>query len=136
MNTQAYRQLLACALMLALPSAAAARDATERGEYLTTILGCGGCHTQGALLGEPSGDWLTGSRIGVAYTADNPNQSPGIIFPGNLTPDDDTGIGRWSKRDIVKFLRTGMDHYGRAAVISHRISVARTSVWRACGPCR
>jgi mono/diheme cytochrome c family protein len=115
LKTKAYRQLLAGALMLALPLAATARNAAERGEYLTTILGCGGCHTEGALLGEPSGEWLTGSTIGVAYTADIPEQSPGVIFPGNLTPDKETGIGSWSKRDIVKFLRTGLDHYGQQA---------------------
>jgi len=102
-------------MALALPFPAAAKSAAERGEYLATILGCGGCHTEGALLGEPTGDWLTGSRIGVAYTPETVNQSPGVIFPGNLTPDKNTGIGRWSKRDIVRFLRTGMDHYGQQA---------------------
>ena len=100
-------------MAVALP--AQAKKAVKRGEYLTTILGCGGCHTEGALLGQPTGDWLTGSRIGVAYTPDAPDQSPGIIFPGNLTPDEETGIGRWSKGDIVRFLRTGMDHYGQQA---------------------
>ncbi len=104
--------LIAC-ITLFLPLTGMARSsAAEHGEYLATILGCGGCHTEGALLGEPSGEWLTGSRIGVAYTPDNTTQTPGIIFPSNLTPDKKTGIGRWSKRDIVRFLRTGMDHYG------------------------
>jgi mono/diheme cytochrome c family protein len=94
--------------------ASAKRD-VERGEYLTTILGCGGCHTEGALLGNPTGDWLTGSRIGVAYTTEGAHETPGIIFPANLTPDRATGIGRWSKRDLIRFLRTGMDHYGEQA---------------------
>ena len=85
----------------------------ERGEYLTTILGCGGCHTEGALIGNPTGEWLTGSKIGVAYTDDN--ESPGIVFPANLTSDKKTGLGRWSKKEIVSFLRTGMDHYGKQA---------------------
>jgi hypothetical protein len=82
---------------------------------LTTILGCGGCHTEGALLGNPTGGWLTGSRIGVAYTGDDVDGSPGVIFPANLTSDKDTGLGKWSKRDIIRFLRTGMDHYGKQA---------------------
>jgi hypothetical protein len=99
-----------------LPTMAFAKKANvERGEYLTTILGCGGCHTEGALLGNPTGGWLTGSRVGVAYTEDDPDRSPGVIFPGNLTSDKETGIGKWSKRDIIRFLRTGLDHYGQQA---------------------
>ena len=93
--------LLCCMVMVGLMAVALpaqAKKAVKRGEYLTTILGCGGCHTEGALLGQPTGDWLTGSRIGVAYTPDAPDQSPGIIFPGNLTPDEETGIGRLVRR--------------------------------------
>lgn len=100
---------------LTLSTSAWARSSSERGEYLTNILGCGGCHTEGALLGAPSGEWLSGSRIGVAYTAEDENTSPGILFPGNLTSDKKTGLGQWSQSDIVRFLRTGMDHYGKQA---------------------
>ncbi|MCR9259441.1 MAG: c-type cytochrome [Pseudomonadaceae bacterium] len=92
-----------------------AETSIERGEYLTNILGCGGCHTEGALLGNPTGQWLAGSRIGIAYTEDLDDISPGIVFPGNLTADKETGLGRWSKDDIKTFLLTGMDHYGKQA---------------------
>ncbi len=37
-----------------------------RGEYLTTLLGCGQCHTNGALVGRPTGSWLAGSVTGIA----------------------------------------------------------------------
>ena len=35
-------------------------------------------------------------------------QGPGSreVVP-NITPDRETGIGRWSERDIVRYLRTG-----------------------------
>ena len=92
-----------------------AETAVERGEYMTNILGCGGCHTEGALLGNPTGQWLAGSRIGIAYTEDLDDISPGIVFPGNLTADKETGLGRWSKDEIKTFLLTGMDHYGKQA---------------------
>jgi mono/diheme cytochrome c family protein len=92
-----------------------AETSVERGEYLTNILGCGGCHTEGALLGNPTGQWLAGSRIGIAYTEDLDDVSPGIVFPGNLTADKNTGLGRWSKNEIKTFLLTGMDHYGKQA---------------------
>jgi mono/diheme cytochrome c family protein len=94
---------------------ASAETSIERGEYLTNILGCGGCHTEGALLGNPTGQWLAGSRIGIAYTEDLDDISPGIVFPGNLTADKETGLGRWSKNEIKTFLLTGMDHYGKQA---------------------
>ena len=96
-------------------TSALAESAVERGEYLTNILGCGGCHTEGALLGNPTGEWLAGSRIGVAYTEDLADISPGIVFPGNLTSDKATGLGGWTKKEIKRFLQTGMDHYGKQA---------------------
>ena len=98
--------------------ASAESDSVARGEYLTTILGCGGCHTEGALLGKPrSGDfWLAGSRVGIAYSEYDPDATPGIVFPGNLTPDRKTGLGRWSKADIVRLLRNGINHQGGVAL--------------------
>ena len=104
-----------CLVPLLLAGSASADEQLERGQYLTTILGCGGCHTEGALLGNPEGPWLAGSQIGVAYTADEHDESPGIVFPANLTSDETTGLGRWSEADIVTYLRTGMDHYGQQA---------------------
>ena len=106
------RLVLPAFLMLGMSSQVLAADDTSRGEYLTTILGCGGCHTEGALLGNPTGEWLTGSRIGIAYTNERPDQTPGILFPANLTSDKATGLGKWSKRDVIRFLKTGLDHYG------------------------
>lgn len=90
--------------------------AIERGEYLTTILGCGGCHTEGALLGTPSGPWLAGSSVGVAYANDADGFASGIAFPGNLTSDEETGLGKWSKQDIIHFLTTGERHLAPRAV--------------------
>ncbi len=103
--------LVSCLTTLTVSAA----NSVERGEYLTNILGCGGCHTEGALLGNPTGVWLAGSKIGVAYTEDVADQSPGIVFPSNLTSDPETGLGRWSAKEIKTFLRTGMDHYGKQA---------------------
>ena len=93
----------------------AEQDRLQHGEYLTTILGCGGCHTEGALLGDAHGKWLAGSRIGVAYTIEDDKITPGLVFPANLTSDKETGLGEWSEQQIVRFLRTGMDHYGKQA---------------------
>jgi mono/diheme cytochrome c family protein len=96
---------------LALSLAAPAR-ASEHGEYLVQLLGCGRCHTEGALQGEPNGPWLAGSQVGIAYTANEEEDRPGIVFAGNLTPDVETGLGAWSRKDIVRMIRSGIDNHG------------------------
>jgi mono/diheme cytochrome c family protein len=89
---------------------ALARDGeAARGEYLVNLLGCGRCHTEGYLLGnEANGPHLAGSEVGIAYTDADNESTPGLVFAPNLTPDDDTGIGTWSRRDIVRALTTGV----------------------------
>ena len=70
----------------------------NRGAYLVTALAhCGECHTSRNFLGAVrSGQRLTG-------TLDGPG---GLIVP-NITPNPDTGIGKWEKRELIEFLRTG-----------------------------
>jgi mono/diheme cytochrome c family protein len=56
-----------CAIVAAsmLSHGASAQDKIRRGEYLTTIMDCGGCHTPGALAGKPDGTRnLAGPWIG------------------------------------------------------------------------
>jgi mono/diheme cytochrome c family protein len=104
----------AAALGLALSGAGSAADPPraqerlKRGEYLATIMDCGGCHTPGALLGKPDRERdLGGSEVGF--------QIPGlgIFYPPNLTSDRDTGLGTWTEADIVKAVRTGVRPDGR-----------------------
>jgi mono/diheme cytochrome c family protein len=97
-------------VVLVLPCLSEARGDVARGEYLTTILGCGGCHTEGALLGRQTGPWLAGSRVGVAWSNPESGDHPAIVFPANLTPDRATGLGAWSEREIARAIRTGMGH--------------------------
>jgi mono/diheme cytochrome c family protein len=87
--------------------------AVTRGEYLVELLGCGVCHTEGALVGEPDMTRsLAGSSIGIAYTSPFENPRPGIVFAPNLTPDRDTGIGRWTDEEIMEAVRTGLGRHG------------------------
>jgi mono/diheme cytochrome c family protein len=91
-------------------STAAAQDKLKRGEYLATIMDCGGCHTPGALAGQPDHSrHLGGSAVGFQI----PNL--GIFYPPNLTPDE-TGLGVWSEKDIVTAVRTGVRPDGRVLV--------------------
>lgn len=108
-----HRRLWACALVAATGALAACEspgvrpDPLDRGAYLVGLLGCGQCHTDGALLGKPQGSPLAGSRIGVAVSEWVEGQSPAVVFPGNLTPDVETGIGGWSRDAVVDALRHG-----------------------------
>lgn len=68
----------------------------QRGEYLVNNLEhCGTCHTPRNLTqGLNNARYLSGAPLGK-------------WFAPNITPDNETGIGHWSERDIVIYLRTG-----------------------------
>lgn len=93
-------------------------DQVKRGEYLVELLGCGSCHTDGALEGAPNMKRsLAGSRIGIAYANPMGDEYPGIVYPPNLTPDEDTGLGLWNDLQIEHAIRTGIgQHAGRRLV--------------------
>jgi mono/diheme cytochrome c family protein len=78
-----------------------AADSVARGQYLARIMDCGGCHTPGALTGQPDmARYLAGSDVGF--------EIPGLgrFYPPNLTPHAETGIGSWSDADIIRAVRT------------------------------
>lgn len=84
-----------------------------KGRYLVELLGCGTCHTDGALIGEPNEDHLlAGSQIGIAYTNPLDDRRPGVVFPANLTPDMETGIGGWTQAQLMMMIRRGVDRHG------------------------
>jgi len=95
------------------------RALVERGEYLVELLGCGSCHTDGALVGDPDFDKsLAGSSTGIAYTNPLGEENPGIIYPPNITPDDATGIGAWTDRQIGNAIRAGISRHGSRRLAS------------------
>ncbi|MGI9271059.1 MAG: c-type cytochrome [Woeseiaceae bacterium] len=91
------------------------RFLADRGEYLVELLGCGSCHTHGALIGEPDMEKsLAGSRIGIAASNPLGDEHPGVVFAANITPDTETGIGLWSDQQIANALRAGLGrHLGK-----------------------
>jgi hypothetical protein len=91
----------------------------DRGRYLVEIAGCGGCHTDGALVGEPDqARLLAGSHLGIAYTNPFRDTFPGVAYPSNLTPDPRTGIGNWSDAQIAAAIRSGDVASGRWHLIA------------------
>jgi len=91
----------------------------KRGEYLVELLGCGACHTDGALEGVPDFERaLAGSSIGIAFSSPLGNARPGIVFPPNLTPDEETGMGLWTDSQIENAIRVGVGrHSGRKIAV-------------------
>ena len=102
--------VLMFALVLAATSAQAAPPAGDvaRGKYLVSFAGCNDCHTPGYFFGKPDMKrFLGGSDVGL------PMPGLGIFYGPNLTPDKKTGLGNWSKDDIVKAIRAGERPDGR-----------------------
>jgi mono/diheme cytochrome c family protein len=76
------------------------------GAYLSQHVGlCAECHTP---------------RVGIRSAPDKRRLLAGMAKPpkdfpanpANLTPDDATGIGRWTEADFLRTLRTGVDPKG------------------------
>jgi mono/diheme cytochrome c family protein len=95
------------AALVAVP-AALAETPVERGQYLAHIMDCGGCHHTGAFTPQPNLETpLAGSDIGFEMPG------MGVFYPPNLTPDEETGLGKWSDAEIITAFTTGMRPDGR-----------------------
>ena len=71
----------------------------KRGRDLAAIGNCNDCHT---------------ARGGKNFAGGLPVPTPfGTIFSSNITPDPETGIGRWSEAAFRRAMRAGVDREGR-----------------------
>ena len=93
--------LAACAAALAF--SAFAQTPLERGRYLVEgILTCGNCHTPRG----PKGVLDTAKRhAGGPQVWDTPEYT---VRPSNITPDPETGVGKWSAEDLRRGIRDGV----------------------------
>lgn len=107
-----------------------------RGKYIVTTSGCNDCHTPWVmgpkgpepdmsrmLSGHPEnavlppapaaqGPWvMTASATNTAWAG-----PWGVSFTANLTPDAETGLGKWTQRNFNETIRTGR-HMGRGRPI-------------------
>jgi mono/diheme cytochrome c family protein len=112
-------------------------ERVARGKYLVTAMGCNDCHTpwklgargpepdmSRALSGHPAdlvmppppklpeGPWAW-----IAGATNTAFAGPwGVSFTANLTPDPETGLGRWTEDMFIAALRTGR-HEGKGRPI-------------------
>ena len=89
-----------------------AADTIARGRYLVLTHACGECHGGGD---NPAGDgWLAGVMSPTQiFTIGACEVTPGAkpcfhTYPRNLTPDNATGLGRFTERQIFNELRYGV----------------------------
>lgn len=82
---------------------AAPADATtvEHGQYLVQAANCMSCHTSA------SGKPFAGGRA-----FESTYRFLGTIYSSNITPDRDTGLGRWTEAEFLRALRTGIGRDG------------------------
>lgn len=103
------------------------QDVVSRGSYLVTVAGCNDCHTPhtydvktGKMVPNPA-RLLSGHPEGALgpLTAPEPGETAasqdhtsfrgawGTSYAANLTPDRETGIGKWTEDQFILVLRTG-----------------------------
>ena len=101
-RTQEIRAAFAaCALLLAASPAAADQDEIARGAYLANAADCVACHTDSAHGGQP---YAGGRALATPF---------GTFYSPNITPDPETGIGRWSEAQFLRALRQAIRPDGR-----------------------
>ncbi len=84
-----------------------------RGEYLVEhVSDCVGCHSDHLnTFGFPVKPGTNG--IG-GYIFDEKLGFPGVVAAQNITPDPETGLGKWSDGEILRAVREGVDRNGDA----------------------
>jgi mono/diheme cytochrome c family protein len=108
--------------LLATAAAAQAQTPAERGGYLVnTIMTCNNCHTPMGPNGPQFDKALSG---GLRF-----NEPPFDVTASNITPDSETGIGRWSDADIKKSLQDGVRPNG-----AHLAEVMPTGFYKVLTP--
>ena len=88
-------------------------DVIRRGEYLVRgPAHCAACHTAKDEAGDANNGELPPLSGGRAFAAD----PLGVIYSKNLTPDPETGIGRYTDAQIARMLRWSVRPDGKASV--------------------
>ena len=92
-----------------LPDNAVTQDQVTRGRLLLVQADCSGCHNSGRLAAVHNPNhprWLAGLEPGAPPFQVGP--VPFKTRPRNLTPDNTTGLGRFTSRQIFNALRYGL----------------------------
>ena len=88
------------------PAAGARNDQILRGRVLVLNHGCGDCH--GGVANPAAPNWLTGWSEASPPNVQDYQIGPFHTYARNLTPDNTTGMGRFTERQIFNALRYGL----------------------------
>jgi mono/diheme cytochrome c family protein len=83
-----------------------------RGKYIFNLADCDGCHSPRD-FSRFDGPVIE-SRRGSGTVMPPEMGLPGVVAPPNITPDLETGIGKWTDGERVRAIREGVDRDGRA----------------------
>jgi mono/diheme cytochrome c family protein len=128
--------VLATAVPLGSAEGAGKESTVHRGKYLVQFGGCNDCHTPWKMGPDgPAPDatrLLSGHPESLEMSAPPKPTAPwaisatatmtgwagpwGMSFAANLTPDPETGLGKWTERNFIEAMRTGR-HQGRGRPI-------------------
>jgi len=95
-------------LAAAAPAGAQSREAIARGKYVFgAAAGCG-CHTE--LKKEATGLNAGGRKYDGPF---------GTVYSTNITPDPETGIGKWTDEQVITAIRAGRRPNGERLIPVH-----------------
>lgn len=104
MNMAIRSMALAALWVFGAAACAQAQQAAsvERGKYLMQgVVACGNCHFQRGPQGEPLFD--KGLSGGMLF-----DEAPFKAYAANITPDAQTGIGKWTDAQLARAIREGI----------------------------
>lgn len=92
-------------------------DPIAYGEYIVHIGHCGECHSLKKSGYVEPGDkaWLAGSQVPYIF------KGWGTIYARNLTPDEETGLGKYSAEEIKEALRSGRRLDGKRMAVPMKV---------------
>jgi mono/diheme cytochrome c family protein len=107
-------------VVIAADESSAIPGMAERGLYLVRAGGCDSCHTNRKAGGE-------------RFAGGVPLKTPfGVFYTPNITPDDETGIGRWTDEDFVRAMTQGEGAHGEDLYpVFPYTSYSRMTAWDA-----
>jgi mono/diheme cytochrome c family protein len=95
-------RLFVFAALVATAASAQDNNRLARGTYLmNSIVACGNCHVQRGEKGQPLMD--KGLSGGMVF-----DEEPFKAYAPNITPDPETGIGKWTDAQLAKAIREGV----------------------------
>jgi len=102
MRTRSIAIALSVLVLLSRPAAGQDAKLVERGAYLMNgIVACGNCHVR------RDKDWRPLPALGLSGGMLF-DEEPFKAYARNITPDLETGIGRWTDAQIIRAIREGI----------------------------